>query len=162
MPVCSSIAGCAGDFHKNTGCFERAVAGLTPEQWLARPNDRSNHITWITGHLLWARHALVTYIGGSWLCPDFAIFARGAKLDPSSAYPEPAALVATWQESDGVLAAALESLTPEALAAPAPPRPPTPDGKVSGFISVLAWHETYHLGQVAYLRSWLGQPGLFG
>ena len=59
-------------------------------------------------------------------------------------------------------AASCDTLTPEALAAPAPPGPPSPDGKVSGFIGVLAWHETYHLGQIAYLRSWLGHSGLFG
>ena len=38
----------------------------------------------------------------------------------------------------------------------------TTAGKVSGFIGVLAWHETYHVGQIAYLRSWLGLSGVFG
>jgi len=71
-------------------------------------------------------------------------------------------MLAAWHDAANKLSHALEAVTPEALAAPAPPGPPSPDGKLSGFVGVLAWHETYHLGQLAYLRGWLGYPGVFG
>ena len=77
-------------------------------------------------------------------------------------YPTPEALLALLNDSATALDTSLSALTPEALAAPAPPGPPSQDGKVSGFIGVLAWHETYHVGQIAYLRSWLGLSGVFG
>jgi len=162
MPVPAVIAGAAGEFAHNTGTLQKAVAGLTPEQWLARPSGHSNHVTWIVGHLIWGRHALINRIGGSWSCTGLEIFARSAKLDESCSYPSSETLLTMWRDSAAALDAALSNLTPEALAAPAPPGPPSPDGKVSGFIGVLTWHETYHLGQVTYLRSWLGHPGLFG
>jgi uncharacterized damage-inducible protein DinB len=162
MSIPAVIAGAAGEFAQNTGSLQKAVADLTPEQWLARPSDHSNHVTWIVGHVLWARHALINRVGGKWSCPGIEVFARSAKLDVSSSYPSPEALLALWRDSAVALDAALGDLTPEALAAPAPPGPPSPDGKVSGFIGVLAWHETYHLGQIAYLRSWLGHPAIFG
>lgn len=162
MPISSIIAGAAGGFEMNTGILQKAVAGLTPEQWLARPGDHSNHITWIVGHLIWSRHALINRVGGDWSCPDLELFARSAKLGEGAIYPAPEALLDLWRDSAVALNATLETLTPEALAAPAPPGPPSPDGKVSGFIGVLAWHETYHLGQIAYLRAWLGAPGIFG
>jgi hypothetical protein len=34
--------------------------------------------------------------------------------------------------------------------------PPSFDGKVSGLVAFLAFHETYHVGQVSYLKKWLG------
>ncbi|HMD76086.1 MAG TPA: DinB family protein [Terracidiphilus sp.] len=162
MPVPAAIAVAAGEFAQNTGFLQRAVADLTPEQWLGRPGDHSNHITWIVGHVIWARHAIINRVGGNWSCPGIEAFARSTKIGESASYPSPEALLALWRDSAAALDAALSDLTPEALAAPAPPGPPSPDGKVSGFICVLAWHETYHLGQVAYLRSWLGHSGLFG
>ena len=162
MPAPDAIAGAAGEFAHNTSFLQKAVAGLTPEQWLGRPGDHSNHITWIVGHVIWARHALINRVGGKWSCPGIEVFARSAKLDESGSYPSSEALLAFWRDSAVALNAALSNLTAEVLAAPAPPGPPSPDGKLSGFIGVLAWHETYHLGQIAYLRSWLGESGIFG
>ncbi|MGA2349137.1 MAG: DinB family protein [Terracidiphilus sp.] len=162
MPVPAVIASAAGEFTQNTGAVQKAVAGLTPEQWLSRPNDHSNHIAWIVGHVIWARQILITRVGGQWPCPGLEPFARSAKLDESYSYPAPEVLLARLQESAAALETTFGALTPEALAAPAPPGPPSQDGKVSGFIGVLAWHETYHLGQIAYLRSWLGLSSVFG
>lgn len=162
MPVPAIIAAAAAELHGNTAYLEKAVAGIPPEQWLSRPNSHSNHLTWIVGHALWARQALLSRIGTEWPHPGLQVFARGVKIDPHAVYPAPEALLAGWRECSAVLASTLENITAEALAAPAPPGPPTPDGKVSGFIGVLAWHDTYHLGQIAYLRCWLGYPGVFG
>ena len=39
---------------------------------------------------------------------------------------------------------------------------PSPDGKVSGVVAFLAHHETYHVGQTAYLRCYLGHEGVAG
>ena len=49
MPVPAVIAGATSEFALNTGSLQKAVADLTPEQWLARPSDHSNHVTWIVG-----------------------------------------------------------------------------------------------------------------
>lgn len=162
MPVPAVIAAAVGEFHNNTGVLEKVVAGIPPEQWLSRPNDHANHILWIAGHVLWTRQILLGRLGTEWPHPGLGGFARSTKLDPNAAYPSPDALLAAWRECTRVLGSTFESITPEALAAPAPPGPPSPDGKLSGMVSVLAWHETYHLGQIAYLRGWLGYPGIFG
>jgi hypothetical protein len=36
------------------------------------------------------------------------------------------------------------------------------DGKIGGLIAFLAFHETYHVGQLSYLRKWLGYGQLVG
>jgi len=54
------------------------------------------------------------------------------------------------------LLASLAGTPAEVLAKPAPKGPPSFDGKISGLVAFLAFHETYHVGQVSYLRKWLG------
>jgi uncharacterized damage-inducible protein DinB len=43
-----------------------------------------------------------------------------------------------------------------------PPSPPTTDGKISGVIRFLAWHETYHVGQISLVACMLGHKGQMG
>jgi uncharacterized damage-inducible protein DinB len=162
MPVSPVIAGAAGEFAHNNGFLQKVVGDLTADEWLARPSDRSNPIAWLVGHTIWARQALITGLGGKWNCPGLEPFARSAKPDAVASYPTPEALLALWEESAAALDATLNALTEEALAAPPPPGPPSPDGKTSGFIGLMAWHDTYHIGQIAYLRGWLGHTGIYG
>jgi len=56
----------------------------------------------------------------------------------------------------------MDSVPAEVLAAAATNGPPSADGKVSGIVNFLAYHETYHVGQASYLRGWLGHPGVMG
>src|ERR1035438_503230 len=107
MPVPAVIAGAAGEFFQNTGALQKAVADLTPDQWLIRPGDHSNHVTWIVGHVLWARQALINRVGGNWSCPGLEPFARSAKLDATASYPAPEALLALWRNSGAALDATL-------------------------------------------------------
>ena len=68
-----------------------------------------------------------------------------------------------WNESCGRLNKAMESATEELLDTPAAhPGPPSADGKLTGIVNFMALHETYHLGQCAYIRSLLGKPGVMG
>jgi uncharacterized damage-inducible protein DinB len=61
-----------------------------------------------------------------------------------------------WDEVSEKLSSILGSAPVDHLAEPALSTPPSFDGKVSGNIAFLAFHETYHVGQVSYLRKWLG------
>jgi uncharacterized damage-inducible protein DinB len=163
MPVPAVIATAAQEYSFNSGFLLKTVSDLTPEEWLRRPDGKNNHIAWIVGHLIWTRKAVLARLGVEWSTPWLGMFARGQKIDDGAAYPSADALVDAWKDVGGVLAKALESASEEAVAAPAPqPGPPSADGKVSGTIGFLAWHETYHVGQASYLRGWLGHKGLMG
>lgn len=162
MPVPAVIAAAAENFRYNSDSLVKMVEDLSPEEWLRRPNQHSNHIAWIVGHVAWTRARLLERLGVSWQQPALDIFARGVKLADDSAYPSPESLLATWRESAALLAAALENVSEDLLAQPARQGPPSSDGKVSGVVNFLAIHETYHGGQISYLRGWLGHKGLMG
>jgi len=58
--------------------------------------------------------------------------------------------------------ARLKVLTDEELSKPAPFPVPAGDKTQRGAIVFLNFHETYHIGQMAYLRKWLGYSQLVG
>ena len=162
MPVPSVIATAADNYRFNSDFLVKMVSDLSPEEWLRRPGENQNHIAWIVGHVVWTRKHLLNRLGTEWSQPWLDSFARGAKCADDAAYPSSDALLDAWREVSGVLAHALDNASEEALSKPASKGPPSLDGKESGIVSFLAVHETYHIGQASYLRSWLGHKGLMG
>ena len=61
-----------------------------------------------------------------------------------------------WQQVSTELSAVLNNPSAEVLAQPAPKGLPTFDGKISGSVAFLGFHDTYHVGQVSFLKKWLG------
>ena len=162
MSVPAVIAAAVQNYRFNSDTLLKMASDLSPEEWLSRPNEKANHITWIVGHVIWTRKQLLGRLGTEWSQPWLGSFARGVKCGDGEPYPSSDALLDAWREVSGLLADALESVSEEALSQPSPQGPPSPDGKVSGVVNFLAIHETFHLGQISYVRGWLGHKGLMG
>ena len=162
MPVPGVIEGAAQSYRYNDKFLADCVNGLSGEEWNRRPSVCTNHMAWIVGHLIWARKSLLGLLGSEWSAPWLGLYARGAKLDDGVRCPSPAELLGAWNEVSGILNGALENASEETLSQPATQGPPSADGKVSGIVNFLAYHETYHVGQAAYLRCWLGHKGPMG
>ena len=163
MPIPAVIASTAENYRFNSKFLAQTVSDLSPEEWLRRPNENLNHIAWIVGHMAFCRGRVLHYMGTEWSQPGLSdLFNRGARLQPDSAYPSPESLLNTWSETGRAMAAAFENVSEELLAQPATQGPPSLDGKISGIVGFMAIHETYHLGQISYLRAWLGHKGLMG
>jgi len=162
MPVPVVIAAAAENFRFNSRSLERLVEDLSPEEWLRRPAANMNHIAWIVGHMAWTRGRLLHYLGTEWPQPGLDLYARGVKLQEDSAYPSAEWLLGTWRESTSMLSSTLENATEDLLATPVAQGPPSADGKMSGIVNFMAMHETYHGGQISFLRCWLGHKGTMG
>jgi hypothetical protein len=158
----SRIAHAAHSFNQNSSFLKQTVDGLTDDEWLRRPNDHSNHMLWIVGHVAWARTMLLTRLEAPWTTPWMAIYGRGKKCEDGPDCPCPLVAMEAWDESCRRLNAAMEDASVDLLDTPAGQGPPSADGKLSGIVDFLAFHETYHVGQIAYLRSWLGRGGPMG
>ena len=162
MSIPAVIAAAAQNYRYNDKFLVDSFSGLSEEEWHRRPSECTNHMAWIVGHLIWARQRLLTRIGTEWSTPWLDVYARGKKLDDSVPCPSPAELTSTWAEVSGVLSSALENVAEEVLSQPVSQGPPSADGKVGGTVNFLAIHETYHVGQAAYLRCWMGHKGVMG
>lgn len=144
-----------GIFKTNTDLFHRAIKGIPPDRLLERPGDDSNHLLWIAGHVVVHRARVLKLLGQEWSAPWEQLFIRGAKLTTPEHYPGINEIVQSWDDVSGRLPASLASAPAGVLAEPVS-KGITLDGKISGQIAFLALHETYHVGQMAYLRKWLG------
>ncbi len=152
----------ANMFNTNAQAFEKATQGVPPDQWLVRPGNDSNHLAWITGHVVVHRAMVARILGFQWTAPWEKLFARGAKLVAPDQYPKPDELQRSFQEVSGKLTSALPKVSEELLRKPVPKDQPSLDGTAGGSIALLCLHETYHVGQLAYVRKWLGHGQAVG
>ena len=152
----NDFANVKGMFKTNTDIVKKALDEVPAERWFLKPGDDSNHLMWVAGHLVVHRAAVLKYLGGDWDASWSSLFKRGAKRMADEEYPSIAEIRTAWEEVTRKLSASLNNPDTGRLSQPAPTGPPSFNGKISGQVAFLAFHETYHVGQVSYLRKWLG------
>ena len=157
-----ALAAVAPLFHANDQLFHRALDGIKPEDLLRIPQAGSNPLIWIAGHLMTSRVSLTRVAGERIENPWSNIFSRGATVDANITYPEISDIVSLWDTTTTSLMKQLEGLDDATLSEQASFPVPTGDKTKRGAIVFLNFHETYHIGQMAYLRKWLGYSQLVG
>jgi uncharacterized damage-inducible protein DinB len=155
----AALAACLTSYSINDHLVQKALEGLTEESAWKHPGD-GNPIYWIVGHVAIYRHSLASALGVGQELPWAAAFKRLSQPDPNAKGPSLAEIQAAMVAALGPLTARFAELTDEELAAPAPFKLPTPDPTLRGAIAFFGYHETYHMGQVAYVKKWLGFPGI--
>ena len=146
----------SGIFRANTEIISKAIADVRPEDWYRTPGDDSNHLMWLLGHLVVHRGHVLKILGSQWDSSWAPLFARGAQRVDDSQYPTIEEMRGAWEQISEQLKTTLREPAAEILNAPAPEGPPSFDKKLSGTIAFFAFHDTYHAGQVSFLRKWLG------
>lgn len=152
----ASIGPVAEQLRITTNLFIKAMNGVSAEETMRRPGEQSNPLLWIAGHLTHFRSRLLTLVGVPRDFPWGSMFDTGAKLGPAEQYPRPEELVAMWEELSALLLERLAALTDADLAAPPAARVPSTDATLRGAIGFFSLHEAYHVGQMGYVRKWLG------
>ena len=146
----------AGMFKANTDIVSRTIADVEPDQWFKKPGDDSNHLTWVLGHLIVHRGHTLKMLGIDWDNTWADMFARGQARLADAEYPPVDEMRNAWQDVSDKLSAALKSPPEGVMTQEAPKGPPSFDGKMSGTVAFFAFHDTYHSGQISFLRKWLG------
>ena len=153
----ASIGTVAEQFRITTNLFIKAMNGVTADEAMRRPGPVSNPLLWLAGHVTHFRTRLLTLVGVPRDFPWGSIFDTGAKVGPASMYPTAEEIVAVWEEMSELLVDRLDTLTEEDLAAPPVARVPSTDATLRGAIGYFSLHEAYHVGQMGYVRKWLGK-----
>ena len=146
----------------NDSLVERSFQDVAEADQWKRPTPLSNPMLWIFGHMVNTRAGLLRQVGGDADLGWGDVFNRGAELADASGYPARERIIAVSSDVNARLYAALAALTDADLAKPAT-RPFTPAVKTLGDqIAFLTMHDTYHVGQLAYVRKALGLTGVVG
>jgi len=151
----SEFTNVKGMFKINTDIVNKAIADVAADDWFRKPGDDSNHLMWIMGHLIVHRGRTLKLLGQEWDSSWASLFARGSERVEDAEYPSSEEMRNAWDQVSAELAAALGNAPAEVLSQDAP-RGISFDGKLSGSVAFLAFHDAYHAGQVSYLRKWLG------
>ena len=152
------VAPLAALYELNTDLLLNCLDGLTDAEAQRRLEAGGNSVTFLAGHLADTRHFLVARLGHPLPNPLARYLADVRSIEEIRELPSLEELRTEWQAVSSHLDAVLSELTPDELAEPNVHRFPLEDSTRLGMIAFLAQHDSYHLGQIAFIRRQLGKP----
>jgi DinB family protein len=151
-----SIGTVAEQFRITTNLFIKAMSDVDKDEAMRRPGPVSNPLLWLAGHVIHFRSRMLSLVGVNREFPWGDIFDTGSRVGDAEIYPGPEELVGAWEEMSELLMDRLTMLTEADLALPPAARVPSTDATLRGAIGYFSLHEAYHVGQMGYVRKWLG------
>jgi uncharacterized damage-inducible protein DinB len=138
-----------------------AVADFSAADWLRAAGDGAPAL-WILGHIVTYRRVLLRTIGGDIAEePWESAFARGSDAGSAAqAGIDADGLMADLNAVGEKLRDQLAGMTDADLAAAGPRELPDGSTTIVGLLSFMQFHESYHLGQLGYLRRVVGKDGI--
>jgi uncharacterized damage-inducible protein DinB len=150
------LAPLADVLHLNTRLLRNSLDGVDDALARQRVVPGTNHLAFLTAHLADARHFLASTLGVPLENPLAAQLQYGKTLDEVGELPPLAELVAAWDRVSAHLADKAPGIGASRLDADSGLRFPVQDRTVLGAVAFLVQHDSYHIGQMAFLRRQLG------
>ncbi|MEO6694271.1 MAG: DinB family protein [Ignavibacteria bacterium] len=139
----------------NTSLFNNALEGVTETQSTKRISDHSNSLIWLYTHTVWGRYLICGVLGKPVAKnPYEGMFENFKPFDPSDKYQTLEEVKAEWSRSTELLNEALASVTEEYLSADCPFKSQIGDNTNGGTFAFLVQHESYDIGQMAFLKKY--------
>jgi len=149
------------DFYaRNVEIIKMQTENLTHEESLIQLPFRSNCLNWVVGHVLANRCNILDLLGADDLRPSVDLDQYERESDPVLGEADGVlnleVLIQHLEESQHLLAAALENETEGSLQRMAPYRD-RPERTVAYWLAFLFFHDSYHVGQTEILRQAAGR-----
>ncbi len=145
----------------NDALADRAFAGVKADDVWKRPTPQTNAMLWIFAHMAAVRGRLLKALGDEY-DPHLEGFGRGVAVQDPGAYPTREELQHASREVNTRLFARLAGLTDADVARPVQGPLPPAVRTLGDQIAFIAMHDSYHVGQLGYVRKALGYPGVVG
>lgn len=149
-------------FKLNTGLMRTALDGVPPEQLWQRPTPLTNPMLWIYAHIVQTRATMLGLLDDPFDSGWGSLFTRGEALHEASRYPSRDDIDAQHRQIIDRLKARFDTITDADLATPARSNKVPGAKTVGDQLAFLAFHESYHIGQLAYVRKALGYSAIAG
>lgn len=149
------LAGSMQLFRTSDHYLEQSIKGLDDQALRARVG-RANSLLWTVGHVTVGRLRLLTMLGDEIDIPWTDVVGRGAD-EVADRLPSLPDVIGRWQASAGRLSTRLSELSDEDLESETSLALPGSGGSLLGTITYYAFHEAYHIGQLAVIRKALNQ-----
>lgn len=148
-------------FNLNSRLFVNTLDGVTEAQARERISDHNNNLIWLAAHTVWARYNTSMFLGNPPAKnPYDTLYANFKPYDPADTYPTLAEVKTEWQKATELLKETLASVSEEHLAADSPIKSPIGDNSNGGTTAFLAQHESYDIGQMAFLKKYFTKEAM--
>lgn len=154
------ISALIDQFNLQTRLFNNVLKDVDSASYSKLPSQSSNNYEWLAGHVLNARYNLANVLGLNLKSPCASQFDNFKAYEAGIAYLPVDELRKDWPKISEKMVAKLEELDDKFISSPAPFRVPVADTTMKGIIAFFAHHEAYHIGQLGYLRKYLGLPAM--
>ena len=145
-------------FDFNSLTISLALGDLSNDDAMRCARDGAgSSIAFLAGHLLSSRYGILKMLGAADENPYAEQYGQNAEPNDDHNLEK---MKADWGTTSALLTAALENATEDQILADAPGGFPVPDKTIRGGLMFLAWHETYHVGQVGLMRTEYGYPSV--
>jgi uncharacterized damage-inducible protein DinB len=148
--------------HLNEYLVRKALQEADAKTLDERPMDRANSFAWILGHITASRFILGKQLGLKNEYKWAELYNAESDVRDTEAHPSIDQLKEAYDEICAALNSRFEKLSDADLDGEPPFKPPGIEESVAGMISVMAFHEAYHVGQFAYLQRLHGGEKLVG
>ena len=156
------VAPLADLYNLNTKLINKTLEDLTDDVAHKRINDTGSSLHWIIGHIANSRH----YVGGLFNAgaefENSELYNGGTPMKEPSAYPPIAEIKKIFENVSGKFMKRLEELTDDDINKKLESKLPVKDETMLGAIAFFSLHESYHVGQLSFIRRQLGMDGLTG
>ena len=162
VPVLQDVAVLRDSFRMTQTIVKMNLDGISHEESLIAP-PAGNCLNWVLGHLVCVFENVLPALGASPVLAPKALkrYDRGTPpiTNPADAW-KLEDLLAAFDRATDAMDSALAHLTPEKLDSPAPFSPRNkPDETFRSVLTLVAFHQAYHSGQLGVLRRVAGKPG---
>ena len=144
----------------NTRLLRNCLAGMTDEAAGVRLSPATNNAAYIAAHCSDARFYLLRLVGVELANPLTPYMGKARSIDDIAQLPPLDVIRESWTTASHALRDRLAAMSPAEVDAEVPNAPPFPgsDKSVLSLLTFLVQHESYHIGQLAILRKYVGLP----
>lgn len=143
-------------FAGNSKRVAKMAENFSGDEVFFRPYDKVNHLTWEIGHLAFIRNTIIKILNPSEKLENFGNervnFVPGTPLQPNEMYETIPENVEILQKRGERIIELLTNLTPEQWDSESQFKLPF-GTSVGSQIWVFFTHESFHLGEISYLRN---------
>jgi uncharacterized damage-inducible protein DinB len=144
----------------NTDLLLNCLDGLSDEEAVQRLEGGGNTLAFLAAHLTDTRHFLANRLGHPLANPLSRYLAEASSIEDIVEWPTLAEQREWWRVVSRHLCDVVGGRTAEELSRPNVHRFPMRDATELGLIAFLVQHDSYHVGQMGFLRRQLGKPAM--
>jgi uncharacterized damage-inducible protein DinB len=156
----SRIVALADTLRLNTKLFRNCLESFRDEAAAVRPSAATNSTSFVAAHLTDSRFFLLRVVGAEVANPLAPYLAAERSIDEIRQLPPLDETLAAWTTAAHAIRDRLETLTAAELDGPTAAPFPAAGQTMLGALTFLVQHDSYHLGQLAYLRKYAGLPAM--